>query len=674
MSRFRWLPVPAPPEESVRLRLAVFLNTACAFFAYATVDPDMRIWLPIAVVGLGAWLSHRWRHHSPFLVKWVLAAGMLVALWVAIDNLIRGTIDPRLSLAQLLLWLQVLNAFDLPRRKNLRVALLVAAILVVVAATLSRTIDFGYYFIAFAITLVLAEHEAFNSEVQAGPARPWRVAGVTASVLALTAVIAFPLFLAAPRQDRDLRARSLPMSFRLPLPESLDPRIRRPGIASSRDTAGTADGRVGTSDFSEQLDLDVVPAPSEAVVLRVKSDRPQYWRAMAFDHYDGRRWRMSRPEAVEALVTDQDVHRLGRPKGQVGGAQLVQTFYVERDQGNLIFAAWTPTALYFPTSLVWRDAYGGLRSPLMLEKEMFYSVVSETPAYSREAVSRLPASPPNERMRPYTALPALSDRTRALARSVTAGTETPYAKMQALAAHLQTEYTYKLDVPKAPAGREWVDFFLFEQQAGFCEQFATALAVLGRAEGIPTRLVTGFLPGDYNPFTGFFEVKGKHAHAWVEAELPGVGWIPFDPTPQSLESMWGPPDAPRALGLPEAIARYVATWVAANQAVLGGVLGLAALALGLIAHGSWRERRRLSTATLAYRRLRARLSRRGVPAEPADTPRAWLARAAARPGLEPALPALSTFVDRYEAARFGTAEADVAGAAREAERAIAAIR
>src|SRR5207245_7418055 len=58
----------------------------------------------------------------------------------------------------------------------------------------------------------------------------------------------------------------------------------------------------------------------------------------------------------------------------------------------------------------------------------------------------------------------------------------------------------------------------------------SAMAVLLRAEGIPTRIVTGYGAGERNALTGYFEVRQADAHAWVEVYYPRVGWLPYDPT------------------------------------------------------------------------------------------------------------------------------------------------
>ncbi len=77
----------------------------------------------------------------------------------------------------------------------------------------------------------------------------------------------------------------------------------------------------------------------------------------------------------------------------------------------------------------------------------------------------------------------------------------------------------------------FVEDFLFVKKRGNCRHFATAFVLLCRAQGIPARLVTGFLPGQLNKTTGYWEVRGKHAHVWAEIYLPYWNWVPFDATP-----------------------------------------------------------------------------------------------------------------------------------------------
>jgi len=76
-----------------------------------------------------------------------------------------------------------------------------------------------------------------------------------------------------------------------------------------------------------------------------------------------------------------------------------------------------------------------------------------------------------------------------------------------------------------------VDYFLFDLRQGYCDYFATAMVVMGRAVGLPARLATGYATGRYDPGQEGYLVTGMDAHAWVEIYFPGYGWIEFEPTP-----------------------------------------------------------------------------------------------------------------------------------------------
>ena len=93
----------------------------------------------------------------------------------------------------------------------------------------------------------------------------------------------------------------------------------------------------------------------------------------------------------------------------------------------------------------------------------------------------------------------------------------PYVRLMRLRQRLQASAAYDLDAPVAAAGRDQVEDFLFHTRRGACEQFATAMVVMARTLGHPARLVTGYAPGHQNLLTGFHEVRGSDAHAWVEA-------------------------------------------------------------------------------------------------------------------------------------------------------------
>jgi transglutaminase-like putative cysteine protease len=143
---------------------------------------------------------------------------------------------------------------------------------------------------------------------------------------------------------------------------------------------------------------------------------------------------------------------------------------------------------------------------------------------------------------PYTSLPAsgyrspdVLDRIHQKALEVTAGATTIYDKVSAIEAYLRSsQFTYDLSTPTAPPGTDPIDYFLFTSKRGYCAYFATAMGDMLRSLGIPTRLVNGFGPGNFDTVLNTMVVRSLDAHTWVEVYFPKYGWIPFEPTPDGV--------------------------------------------------------------------------------------------------------------------------------------------
>jgi len=129
----------------------------------------------------------------------------------------------------------------------------------------------------------------------------------------------------------------------------------------------------------------------------------------------------------------------------------------------------------------------------------------------------------------YLQLPQLDPRIPELARQVTATADNEYDRARLVEEYLRTQFGYTLDLPFT--GPDPLAGFLFDQRRGHCEYFASAMAVMLRTMGVPTRLVNGFLPGEFNDISRVYMVRARDAHSWVEVYFPTYGWVTFDPTP-----------------------------------------------------------------------------------------------------------------------------------------------
>ncbi len=137
--------------------------------------------------------------------------------------------------------------------------------------------------------------------------------------------------------------------------------------------------------------------------------------------------------------------------------------------------------------------------------------------------------------------PGFPRRISYLAHSITDKFNNNYEKIKALERYLSENYSYTLEPGKIPAGRDFVDYFLFDGKEGYCTYFATAMTMMARTLGIPARYVEGYvLPAQpYNDKSDMYRVTNNQAHAWTEVYLEGAGWVPFEPTSPFISAFYG---------------------------------------------------------------------------------------------------------------------------------------
>jgi hypothetical protein len=302
-------------------------------------------------------------------------------------------------------------------------------------------------------------------------------------------------------------------------------------------------------------------------------------------------------------------------------------------------------------------------------------------------------APPASRLDPdvraaYLTLPdSLSRRVRELAAQLSQGRSSAHARMVAIAEWLRATHEYTLRLPRRPEGVDPVEDFLFERRAGHCEYFATALAVLLRASGVPARYVNGYLGGEWNDIGKYVTVRDNRAHSWVEAYLDEAGWVRVDATPP----IPGHLRASRWRQLMESADFYWTRWVVGYDLDrqldlarrLGRKLGIGApgggpsgfplpgwllvvAAVGVLAAAASRRWSRALPAPAPvgpepaaddppvhrlYRRAVARLGRAGLPRGHAETPREFAMRVAGAQAR--GSDAFEQLTELYTAARFG---------------------
>jgi transglutaminase-like putative cysteine protease len=252
------------------------------------------------------------------------------------------------------------------------------------------------------------------------------------------------------------------------------------------------------------------------------------WRGAALTRFDGQRW-FNPPANPERLRVDKGLLTLPRVPHARPGRSIRYEVQLDDIASETLFFAGSPENVFIQTVFVLRSPYGSLSVPPMSVGGLRYSAYSFLEDETAEADQILPPLPETERAA-LLALPPLDRRIYDLAREWTTGAASAGDQARAIERRLRTEYGYSLELLSSPVA-DPLSYFLFTRRVGHCEYFASAMAVMLRTLGIPSRVVTGFLSGVYNPITERQVVRASDAHSWVEAWIPGRGWTTFDPTP-----------------------------------------------------------------------------------------------------------------------------------------------
>jgi protein-glutamine gamma-glutamyltransferase len=262
-------------------------------------------------------------------------------------------------------------------------------------------------------------------------------------------------------------------------------------------------------------------------------------RGTSFDRYDGRSWKRSDADPVRMSPIENyfPLRRMQEP------GDLELKIVLERLDVPVLFLPTGAVGVRIPVRGipgVVRHQVGILRNHGL---DLRYESGDELGLVYDAIISRssedddVPVARDTDDGR-YLEVPAKHERVIALAKKVTEGLSDPLKMAIALETHLrdQDRYRYSLDQPNTH-GRLPLDVFLFEAKRGHCEYFATALAIMLRAVGIPSRNVTGFVGGEYNVYGGYYSLRQADAHSWVEALIPERGWVTLDPTPAAGERL-----------------------------------------------------------------------------------------------------------------------------------------
>lgn len=312
---------------------------------------------------------------------------------------------------------------------------------------------------------------------------------------------------------RPFRSSALMMMQALPLMLVLFIIIPRMGpLWSVKMDMGGA--RTGLSDQMAPGDITRLTRSSD-IAFRVFFDdenprqRELYWRAMTYSDFDGVRWFNVARDSEESRVAETLYVAESKVSYKVTMEPTRQSYVPSLDLPMNV-----PMGYKMQPDMTLRsDKPFTDRRDYKLTSTINYQLSPEGSVFNYERELRLPLNNPKSR------------RAARVWYRESGGAE---AYIQRLMSFFNAQFIYTLSPPKL--GHDGIDQFLFQTQKGFCGHFSGAMVFMLRAVGIPARVVAGYQGGEWNPYEGYLVVRQYDAHAWVEAWLPGQGWVRLDPT------------------------------------------------------------------------------------------------------------------------------------------------
>jgi len=686
-------------EDSILFRslVQVLVSVGIASVSVAAVGVTQASYFNLLAIPLGAlggYWSWKARHRRNVAVKFLIAFGMLMALGIFLAGLVGRESDTRIQLAELLIHLQVLHSFDMPRRKDLGYSIVIGLILLGVAATVSQSLTFApllILFLAVILPVLILDYQSRLALLTLSTGTNLRATLKPKRLLwllLLTLGLGLVIFAAMPRLP-GYQVRNFPISGTIDFQgEFTGDEIFNPGYSSGSQIASGLEGTNGDSTqiqgdspadgpgefddtsyygFSQRMNQNLRGTLEPQVMMRVRSQSPGFWRVLSFDYYTGQGWEMSRPDEIELFKRSSVSFRTRLPAAankvqryntEGREREVVQSYTVVNELPNLIPALYQAEDLYFPTREVAIDAEGSLRSPIPLSPGITYTVVSDVPYRDRTQLRAASRNYEDEMRQVYLQVPsAIRDRVRQHTEALLAESPTPltdpYEQALYLAQYLKQNYAIQTELPFFTEEEDLVEAFLFTYEGGYPDHFSTVLTVMLRSIDIPARLVTGFAPGNFNPFTGYYVVSNTDAYALTEVFFPGYGWFGFDPIPghellppsikdsqtfSVLRQFWnwvaGWLPSPVTGWLTGVVAWLFTLFSRLVRFFSEGLVGFLAALLGLTGlfflswllwkgWQSWRQHyrlRQLSPVERLYQQMLAWLATQGHPKRPTQTP------------------------------------------------------
>lgn len=382
--------------------------------------------------------------------------------------------------------------------------------------------------------------------------------------------------------------------------------LETPIRAVRRDILNPSNVRYAEAQGDFAIGAGPIDELSEEPVLEVAMDRRRYLRGNVYTRYLGNSWSMA--GNYVGLGEGPDFRRVaGLPPMSV--RRIGFRYRVLSGVHHMIYLPGEFNAMGQPAR-VRLNLDGTVSTPEPLRAGDIVQGFAFVPPDDVElTTASSPPAPTARNQREFFEVGNRSERLQRFVEEAVAGAETDFEKAVRLKEAIERQVRYNLLAPRIPRGRDAIDVFLFETREGYCDLFASAMAVTARMAGLPSRVATGFYPNGEMTRDGTFVVRSADYHAWAEIYFDGVGWVPFDPT-EGAPAVAG---AGRGATTEQARPWHQKEWF---RGVLRGLLAAVGLAILFVAARivwllvSGRERRKPDPIARAYGRFLRTLERK----------------------------------------------------------------
>jgi protein-glutamine gamma-glutamyltransferase len=525
------------PKQSSRLSriylrsLLLTMLGSVTIFSIADLSPSFFV---IGVVGcsIGFWYA---RQGPSSISRIAINALLSIVIVLGLLNALRGSFSVS-SFALFSLLLLILKLFDLRSpRDHGQILVLSLALLIATALTSNSMITglgifvMGFVFIRALMLFrlfALTPHQTAEASFSSISSTELRSVQVITGFICI--VVATMIFLIMPRSlgnNAFGQWGGAPQSISTGFAE--DVQLGRPGRITSS------------------------PTPVLRMTIRDRNDQPLgsqnsraiYLRGSVLTQYESGRWVAHHNQSIPTTFRTRIVRRnQSVPIVQdATRAQWTHEYAItfDRDDQNYgyLFTPWKPLELKTIAN----------QSRVGIDPATRMILLSSTPVQSYRIRTVNPElqhySIPSDYVRTQISQDGISPPIASLAQQIltNAGIDpNPESRpptqdaqaVRALETHLRTQYEYSLLSEPVPQGKDATEWFLFERQRGHCEYYASALTLMTRSVGIPSRVITGYVAAEFNDVNDSFIVRESNAHAWVEAMVAPNFWRTFDGTPQ----------------------------------------------------------------------------------------------------------------------------------------------